>query len=303
MSGVVENDPNVVGSVAAWQNILNGCGYNPVLLITGQMDTATIATTIKFQKDLKLPQTGKVTLDTWKAGLAHPKLPSWSNITPPLQNVSDKILVSANQILKLAPSAKNNYLEAFRNGQATLDRYEISNTPLRVAHFIAQIMHECGGLTIEFENLNYTASRLPEVWPTRFQPRGPLDPDEYARNPEKLANKVYGGRMGNTEPGDGFKYRGRGLLQLTGKESYAEATKILQKTNPLAPDFVVSPDEVISANWCLEVAASEWASKGCNALADADDIKAITKRINGGQIGLSERTKWVKKTKLIWPTG
>jgi putative chitinase len=303
MSEVVKNNPNVVGSVAAWQNILNRCGYNPVLPITGQMDNATIATTIKFQQDLKLPQTGKITLDTWKAGLAHPKFLAQSNVTPPLQNVSNKILVSTNQILKLAPNAKNNYLEAFRNGQATLDRYEISNTPLRVAHFIAQIIHECGGLTIEFENLNYTASRLPEVWPSRFKPEGNLDPNEYARNPEKLANNVYGGRMGNTEPGDGFKYRGRGLLQLTGKESYAEATKILKKINPLAPDFVVSPDEVMSANWCLEVAASEWASKCCNPLADADDIKAITKRINGGYIGLSERTKWVDKTKLIWGLG
>jgi putative chitinase len=299
-AGTIEDNPSIVGSVAAWQNILNGCGYKPQLIITGTMDEETVATTKKFQIDLDLSVTGTVTLDTWKAGLKHVKEEGWSPITPPIQSTPDKVLVSTKQILELAPKAKNNYIEAFKNGQATLDRYEISKTPRRVAHFIAQVMHECGALTIEFENLNYSSGRLPEVWPKRFQPKGPLDPAQYAHNPEKLANEVYGGRMGNTNPGDGFRYRGRGLLQLTGKESYTEATKILQTTNPLAPNFVAEPDEVISAKWCLEIAASEWKSKDCNALADSDDIKEITKKINGGQIGLPERKEWAKKTKNIW---
>lgn len=236
-AGTIEDNPFVVGSVAAWQNILNGCGYKPQLIITGLMDAETVATTKRFQKGLSLPITGTVTLETWQAGLNHKKEDRWSPVTPPIASTSGKVLVSTAQILKLAPTAKNNYLDAFKNGQATLDRYEISNTPLRVAHFIAQVMHECGALTIEFENLNYSATRLPQVWPSRFMPGGPLDPADYAGNPVKLANEVYGGRMGNTAPGDGFKYRGRGLLQLTGKESYAEATKILQKTNPSAPDL------------------------------------------------------------------
>jgi putative chitinase len=297
MSGIIEDNLNSVGSVAAWQNILNGCGYTPILKITGKMDEATISTTKRFQTDLGLAQTGAVTLETWRAGLRHSKLPDWSNMTPPIQQV---VIVSVDQILALAPAAKSNYVEAFRNGQAVFDRYAISESPLRVAHFVAQLMHECGALTIQFENLNYSASRLPEVWPSVFQPTGPLDPSEYARNPEKLANEVYGNRMGNDNPGDGFRYRGRGLLQLTGKESYAEATQILRRTNLLAPDFVAQPDEVIAAAWCLEIAAAEWASKGCNALADKDDIKAITKRINGGQIGISDRVEWVKKTKSVW---
>ncbi|HEY5138264.1 MAG TPA: peptidoglycan-binding protein [Methylococcales bacterium] len=303
---IIENSPSVVGSVAAWQNILNGCGYTPVLLISGQMDTATIATTKKFQKDVGLPQDGHVTQETWKAGLTHTKLPGWSNITPPVAVISSpgKIEITAAQIKKLAQAgAKTSYLNAFKNGQATLDRYGISNTPLRVAHFVAQIMHECGGLTIEFENLNFSAKRLPQVWPKRFKPIGPLNPTDYAHDPVKLANEVYGRRMGNGAPssGDGFKYRGRGLLQLTGKDSYKEATEILQKTTPTAPDFVVNPDEVINAKWCLEIAASEWEAKGCNALADKDDINAITKKINGGLIGLTEREDWLKKTKHVWP--
>jgi putative chitinase len=208
--------------------------------------------------------------------------------------------VTLAQILQLAPRAQTAYREAFEAGQPVLDRFGISETPLRVAHFIAQIMHESGGLTVQFENLNYRAERLPQVWPSRFRPTGPLDPSEFARNPRKLANEVYGGRMGNSEPDDGFTYRGRGLLQLTGKNSYRDATTILRKQDPTAPDFVIAPDEVIGARWCLAIAASEWAERGCNAMADADNIQNITRRINGGLIGLNDRIEWAKRTKAIW---
>ncbi len=131
-------------------------------------------------------------------------------------------------------------------------------------------------------------------------PRGPLDPNDFAHNPEKLANEVYGKRMGNTGPKDGFTYRGRGLLQLTGKDSYREATVILRGEDPTAPDFVAAPDEVISAQWCLKIAAAEWVAKGCNAFADLDDINKVTKAINGGLIGLAQRKDWLVKTKAIW---
>lgn len=208
--------------------------------------------------------------------------------------------VSSSQLQLLAPSARSSYREAFQNGQPILDRFGISANALRLAHFMAQILHESAAFTIQFENLNYSADRLPKVWPSRFQPTGPLDPQAYAHNPEKLANEVYGGRMGNTAPGDGFAYRGRGLIQLTGKDSYREATTILRAADATAPDFVASPDEVISAQWCLAVAASEWSSKGCNAFADADDIRKVTRAINGGLIGLAERTEWLKRTRAIW---
>jgi putative chitinase len=208
--------------------------------------------------------------------------------------------ITLEQVLRLAPNARSSYREAFQNGQAVLDRYKISETPLRVAHFMAQILHESGGLSIQFENLNYSAERLPRVWPSRFKPKGPLNPANYAHNPQNLANEVYGGRMGNTEPNDGYNYRGRGLLQLTGKASYQEATTLLRKDSPNAPDFVAAPDEVISAAWCLAIAACEWAAKGCNTFADQDDIRKITRAINGGQIGLAERMEWAKRTKAIW---
>src|SRR5262245_58038371 len=104
------------------------------------------------------------------------------------------VSVTLSQVLHLAPNTRSSYRAAFENGQAVLDQHKISDTPLRVAHFIAQVLHESGGLTIQFENLNYSAERLPKVWPSRFKPEGPLNPADYAQNPQKLANEVYGGR-------------------------------------------------------------------------------------------------------------
>jgi putative chitinase len=210
------------------------------------------------------------------------------------------VQILLTDVLKLAPNARSSYRTAFASSQTVLTRYEISVSPLRVAHFMAQVLHESGGLTIQFENLNYSAERLPKVWPGRFLPKGPINPADYAHNPEKLANMVYGNRMGNNADGDGFKYRGRGLMQLTGKDSYSEATQILKQYNSSAPDFVLNPDEAIGSAWCVEVACAEWRSKGCNALADQDLIKAVTKKINGGIIGLTEREEWLKRTKNIW---
>src|SRR5207253_5254801 len=98
----------------------------------------------------------------------------------------------------------------------------------------------------------------------------------------------------------GFMYRGRGLLQLTGKDSYREATDALSAQNPAAPDFVALPDAVFGGQWCLAVAAAEWLSKGCNAFADQDDIRKVTRAINGGLIGLSGRIEWLRLTKAVW---
>ena len=210
------------------------------------------------------------------------------------------VTVTLDQILHLAPNARSSYREAFQNGQPLLDQFSIADTPLRLAHFMAQVLHESDGLANQIESLNYSAERLPKVWPSRFKPTGPLDPADFAHNQQKLGNEVYGGRMGNTGPNDGFTYRGRGLLQLTGKDSYQEATATLRAQNPAAPDFVITPDAVFSPQWSLAVAVVEWASKGCNALADEDDIRKVTKAINGGLIGLSDRMERLRLTKAVW---
>jgi len=155
-------------------------------------------------------------------------------------------------------------------------------------------------LSILIESLNYSPERLPKVWPKRFQPKGPLDPAQYAHNEPRLANEVYGGRMGNNQAGDGFTFRGRGLLQLTGRDSYNQATRILRESYPDAPDFAENPDAVISSDWCVKVAAAEWSAKKCNAMADLDNIRSVTYAINGGYIGLPERTEWLRNTKVVW---
>ena len=211
-----------------------------------------------------------------------------------------KVPVTLEQITKLAPGVRDGYAEAFGGGQQLLDDFGISASSLRVAHFMAQLLHESGGLTKEYENLNYSARRLVQVWPWRFQPHGPLDPDDYAHNARKLANEVYGGRMGNTGPQDGYIYRGRGLLQLTGKGNYLAATGRVRRCLPSGPDFASDPDAVLAPQWCLAVAAGEWASRGCNELADANDLEQITRRINGGTTGFAARQEWLRQARLMW---
>ncbi len=211
------------------------------------------------------------------------------------------VVVTLDQVARLAPDCTEVYRQAFGDGQAALlARYGISLRRLRVVHFMAQVLHESGALTLQFENLRYSAERLVKIWPRRFRPLGTLDPEAYANNPEKLANEVYGDRMGNCRPGDGYLYRGRGLLQLTGKDSYARATTFLRQASASAPDLLREPDQVVSAAWCLYVAAAEWAARGCNQAADQDDVAKVTHLINGGEVGLSERIMWTAKTRKVW---
>lgn len=210
------------------------------------------------------------------------------------------VTVSIDQIAGLAPRIREPYRAAFAAGQAVLDGYGIAAAPLRVAHFVAQTLHETGAYTLLTENLDYSAARLAQVWPGRFLPKGPLDPERYAHQPELLANAVYGDRMGNVDAGDGYRYRGRGLLQLTGRAGYADVTAQLRQWRADAPDLVRDPDAVSGAGWCLAAAAALWWAKGCNALADEDDVAALTLRINNGLTGLPERSEWTRRTRLVW---
>jgi putative chitinase len=162
----------------------------------------------------------------------------------------------------------------------TFEKYEI-NTPKRQACFIGQCMHESGGFKFLKENLNYSAKGLVATWPSRFPNEEYAD--EYARKPERIANKVYSGRMGNTEDGDGAKYIGRGLIQLTGKDNYKAVTEAL------GIDLVANPQLLEEPRYAALSAGWFWNKKGLNALADASDIETMTKRINGGSIGIADR--------------
>jgi putative chitinase len=210
------------------------------------------------------------------------------------------VSVTLEQIAQLAPRMQPRYRQAFSACQPVLDAWEISATPRRVANFLAQVLHESQALTVEYENLDYSAARLGSVWPSRFRPHGPLNPAAYAHNPRKLANLVYGKRMGNSGPDDGYLYRGRGLLQLTGRASYADATRALRERLAGSPDFEAHPDAVLDPAWCVHVAASTWQHKGCNELADAGDLSGLTRRINGADNGLAERTAWCRSAGEIW---
>jgi predicted chitinase len=200
--------------------------------------------------------------------------------------------ITSSNLTLLAPNIREVYRQAFQNADNILASYHINDNGLRISHFMAQILHESGGLTIFKENMNYRAERIVQVWPSRFPTMADALP--FAHNPEKLANKVYGRRMGNVNPGDGWKFIGRGLIQVTGRESYKKFG------DKLGVDLVGNPELAISAEWCLKIACEEWKEKGCNSLADADNLNLITRRINGGLIGLSSRRDWLVKTKHIW---
>ena len=162
-------------------------------------------------------------------------------------------------------------------------KYKI-DTPERIAGFIAQCAHESLNFTIMEENLNYRAETLDKIFPKYFAKAGRKAAD-YAKQPEKIANIVYGGRMGNNQPGDGYRFRGRGVIQLTGRDNYTNFGKTINKSAEEVASYVTSKEGAIeSACWY-------WNSRNINKAADAGDIVAMTKLINGGTIGLEDRKK------------
>ena len=168
------------------------------------------------------------------------------------------------------------------------------DTPLRKAHFLSQLSHESGGLKYSEENLNYSAQALRSVFGKYFKSKEIAE--EYARKPEKIANRVYANRMGNgnEESGDGWKYRGRGLIQLTGKENYQNFA------NDHGVDCVNNPDLILDPEIALTSACWFWKKRKINAHADKDDIHMVTKRINGGNNGILDRIQWLDSSKNLF---
>lgn len=172
-------------------------------------------------------------------------------------------------------------------------KFEV-HTPIRIAHFIAQIAHESGSFRYSAENLNYSDKALMAVFGKYF-------PDltianEYARQPERIANRVYANRMGNggEASGDGWKFRGRGLIQLTGKENYTNCGKGIGR------DLLSNPDQLATdAHAAVAASLWFWNSRGLNAHADNDDVNTVTRRINGGLNGLEDRVSYLSKAKVV----
>jgi putative chitinase len=191
--------------------------------------------------------------------------------------------LTKEQLKQLLP--KNPYINQWHNALSQLlPDYEI-NTAKRIAAFVAQCAHESGNFVFLTENLNYKAESLLKVFPKYFKDMATAK--AYEKKPEKIANKIYADRMGNGNEasGDGWRYRGRGLIQLTGKTNYTW----------FAASLEISPEEAAEYTQTFEGAAQSacwfWETNKINQFADSGDIVTMTKRINGGTIGLDDRIK------------
>lgn len=204
-------------------------------------------------------------------------------------------------VRRLCPHAKSSYVLAFENGDGLFRKAGIT-TPARLAHFLAQAFHETGGLTIEWESGNYSAERLLQIFGAGHHSAAVTadEAQQLARNGPAIFERVYGlgnpkkaKELGNSEPGDGYKYRGGGVLQTTGRSNYR---RMGVKCNV---DFEGNPDLVLSAEHALKPALAEWSEGNLNDAADRDDIVTITRKINGGLNGIDDRKYWLRKIKPL----
>jgi len=206
--------------------------------------------------------------------------------------------LSSSQLAAIMPACPDtNAWTAALN--TAMEQFEIT-TAQRMAAFLAQLAHESGQMKRLTENLSYSAQRLMQVWPDRFLTLGKAQ--QYERNPEKLANYVYAKRLGNGDEtsGDGWRYRGRGLIQLTGRGNYRAAAQGIGHPLEERSELLEQPGPAaLSAAWF-------WKSHGLNELADChhddhdpEDFRTITRRINGGTLGLKERIVFWEKAKAV----
>ncbi|GAA4108943.1 glycoside hydrolase family 19 protein [Aminobacter aganoensis] len=199
-----------------------------------------------------------------------------------------------NKLKAFAPGGKPALIKALADAWPAMEAAGI-DTPLRISHFMAQIFVESGGLRVAEENLRYSASRLCAVWPKRFPTLQSAEP--FANNPQALANKVYGGRMGNEKPGDGWRYRGRGPKQITGRDNYRAIGREMGLDLEGDPDLLLDPKNGVRA------AIAFWVMNGCNAPADRNDIRGVTRKVNGGYNGLADRRAAFRRAVAIWGEG
>ena len=175
--------------------------------------------------------------------------------------------------------------------ELTLPKYGIADSRVRLAHFFSQVLHESGCMRYDMENLNYSAKSLRAVFGKYFKTLSQAE--SYARQPEKIANRVYANRMGNgsESSGDGWRYRGRGLIQLTGKNNY----KVFARW--IGDDQVLADPDIVASEYAVHSAVFYWDKNNLNKVADRDDVVVMTKRINGGTNGLAHRTELLTKAK------
>ena len=208
--------------------------------------------------------------------------------------------MSAFEAVTQVAHPRDNYLEAIRQGGPLFEEHGIT-TPLRMTHFLAQALHETGGFSILRESMNYSASRLFEIFGVNRHSAAVTreEAERLAHKQEDIAERVYGlgnprkaRELGNTQVGDGFRYRGNGVLQTTGRGNHQRMGALV------GVDFEGNPALVIAPEHALKPALHEWTEGNLNRFADKNDIRTITRRINGGFNGLADREAWFSK---LWP--
>ena len=201
-------------------------------------------------------------------------------------------MITKEHLRSAIPDAKDSSIEKYYEPLiAAMEHYKINNKN-RIAAFLANLAHESAAFNTIEENLNYSAQRLVAVWPKHFRGRNLR---LYHRQPQKIANLVYANRMGNGDKnsGDGWRYRGRGLIQLTGKDNYQMFSDAIDADIVSNPDWILTPEgATISAGWF-------WNSRKLNSLADVEDLKEITRKINGGYHGHEDRVKRYRHIKKV----
>lgn len=238
------------------------------ILSDGEFGNKTEAAVKKWQSDNGLTPDGVVGDTSWNKMFQQNTIP-WLDLS------------------KLKGHVPNFVIEQIPN---TVTKFNVTNT-LRLSHFLAQCGHESGGFKITKENLHYSANRLKIIFPKYFP--GTLN-ESYSKNPEKIASRVYANRMGNGDElsKDGYKFRGAGYLQLTGKDNFKSFGKFIGE------DMISNP-ELVATKYPLESAAFFFNSNKlwtiCDKGSDISTITALTKKINGGTIGLDDRIKYFKK--------
>ena len=252
------------------------------LAADGVFGAGTAAAVKKWQAENGLTADGIVGDGTWTKMFSTPQVVKEDKIIIPT-------VVSASSVGGLKLDRLKGHIPDSVIAQIpeTAAKFNITNN-LRLAHFLAQCGHESGGFSAVQENLNYSAKGLATTFRKYFLTEAAAGP--YARNPQKIASKVYGGRMGNgpESTGDGFKFRGRGYIQLTGKDNYTRFAKFIGEDTVNNPDLVATKYPLASAAFFFD-SNKLWAI--CDQGATSAVVTAVTKRVNGGTIGLADRIK------------
>ena len=242
---------------------------------TGNFGPLTETAVKKWQKENGLVDNGIINKSAWDKMFGQP-----SNV------IKEDVIIPSSGSLKLEKLKGHIPDSVIAQIPETAAKFNITNN-LRLAHFLAQCGHESGGFKAVTENVNYSADGLKKIFAKYFP--GNLS-ESYARQPQKIANRVYGGRMGNgpEETGDGFKFRGRGYIQLTGKNNYTNFAKFIGEDTVNNPDLVATKYPLASAAFFFD-SNKLWSI--CDRGADVATVTAVTKRVNGGTIGLADRIK------------